>query len=56
MHLRTTQRRNRDGSVVRYVLGDRKFTTAVERVIFAMVANRAIDPMSKLANRRVGHP
>ena len=31
------------------VLGGRKFTTAVERVIFAMVANRAIDPMSKLA-------
>jgi hypothetical protein len=31
------------------VLGGRKFTTAVERVIFAMVANRALDPMSKLA-------
>ena len=31
------------------VLGGRRFSTAVERVIFAMVANRAIDPMSKLA-------
>jgi hypothetical protein len=31
------------------VLGGRRFTTAVERVIFAMVANRAIDPASKLA-------
>ncbi|HZJ26252.1 MAG TPA: IS1634 family transposase [Acidimicrobiia bacterium] len=31
------------------VLGSRRFTTDVERVLFAMVANRAIDPMSKLA-------
>jgi transposase len=31
------------------VLGGRKFTTDVERVLFALVANRAIDPMSKLA-------
>ena len=31
------------------VLGDRKFTTDVERVLFALVANRAIDPASKLA-------
>jgi hypothetical protein len=31
------------------VLGGRRFTTDVERVLFAMVANRAIDPMSKLA-------
>ncbi len=30
------------------VLGGRRFTTDVERVLFAMVANRAIDPMSKL--------
>ena len=31
------------------VLGHRKFTTDVERVLFALVANRAIDPASKLA-------
>jgi transposase len=31
------------------VLGSRKFTTDVERVLFALVANRAIDPASKLA-------
>jgi Transposase DDE domain len=31
------------------VLGGRRFTTDVERVLFAMVANRAIDPLSKLA-------
>jgi hypothetical protein len=31
------------------VLGKRRFTTDVERVLFALVANRAIDPMSKLA-------
>jgi transposase len=31
------------------VLGRRKFTTDVERVLFALVANRAIDPASKLA-------
>lgn len=30
-------------------LGGRKFSTDVERVLFALVANRAIDPMSKLA-------
>jgi transposase len=34
---------------LRKVLGGRRFTTDVERVLFAMVANRAIDPMSKLA-------
>ena len=110
MYLRSTQRRNRDGSVVRYVqlahnrrlvrsinrylgegdsggdvpvgdglsiaasrpmgvawlldglwrqlgvdtalakvLGGRRFTTDIERVLFALVANRAIDPASKLA-------
>jgi hypothetical protein len=32
------------------VLGGRRFSTDVERVLFAMVANRAIDPMSKLAS------
>lgn len=31
------------------ILGHRRFSTDVERVIFALVANRAIDPMSKLA-------
>src|SRR6266508_4115977 len=31
------------------VLGRRRFTTAVERVLFALVANRAVDPMSKLS-------
>jgi len=31
------------------VLGGRRFSVDVERVLFAMVANRAIDPMSKLA-------
>jgi transposase len=31
------------------VLGGRRFSIDVERVLFAMVANRAIDPMSKLA-------
>jgi hypothetical protein len=31
------------------VVGGRRFTTDVERVLFALVANRAIDPCSKLA-------
>ena len=31
------------------VLGARRFSTDVERVLFAMVANRALDPCSKLA-------
>jgi transposase len=31
------------------VLGGRRFSTDVERVLFALVASRAIDPMSKLA-------
>ncbi len=31
------------------VLGPRRFTMDVERVLFAMVANRALDPCSKLA-------
>jgi transposase len=34
---------------LRQVLGGRRFTTAVERVLFALVANRAVDPMSKLS-------
>jgi DDE family transposase len=31
------------------VLGPRRFSTDVERVLFALVANRALDPLSKLA-------
>jgi transposase len=31
------------------VLGPRRFSTDVERVLFAMVSNRALDPCSKLA-------
>ncbi len=31
------------------VLGGRRYTTDIERVLFALVANRAIDPVSKLA-------
>ncbi len=31
------------------ILGPRKFTTDMERVLFALVANRALDPCSKLA-------
>ena len=31
------------------MLGGRRFSTDVERVLFALVANRAIDPVSKLA-------
>ena len=31
------------------VLDARQFTTDVERVLFALVANRAVDPLSKLA-------
>src|SRR2546422_11650406 len=34
---------------LRAAVGGRRFTTDVERVIFALVANRAIDPASKLA-------
>ena len=36
-------------AALRQVLGGRRFTTDVERVVFALVANRAIDPASKLA-------
>ena len=36
-------------TALRRVLGSRRFTTDVERVLFALVANRAIDPTSKLA-------
>src|SRR4051812_43477688 len=34
---------------LRRVLGARRFSTDVERVLFALVANRALDPCSKLA-------
>jgi hypothetical protein len=37
------------GTALREVLGRRRFTTDVERVIFALVANRALAPASKLA-------
>jgi len=37
-----------DGAL-RRVLGARRFGTDVERVLFALVANRALDPASKLA-------
>jgi transposase len=36
-------------AALRAVLGGRRFSTDVERVLFALVANRAIDPASKLA-------
>lgn len=36
-------------TALQQVLGQRRFTTDVERVLFALVANRAIDPLSKLA-------
>jgi transposase len=36
-------------TALRKALGGRRFTTDVERVLFALVANRAIDPSSKLA-------
>jgi transposase len=34
---------------LRKVAGGRRFTTNMERVLFALVANRAIEPMSKLS-------
>src|SRR3954449_446833 len=37
------------GTALREVLGGRRFTTDVERVLFALVANRALAPASKLA-------
>ena len=36
-------------TALRKVLGPRRFTTDVESALFALVANRAIDPISKLA-------
>jgi transposase len=37
------------GTSIKRVADGRRFTTAVERVLFALVANRAIEPMSKLS-------
>jgi transposase len=37
------------GDALRGVLGARRFSTDVERVLFALVANRAIEPASKLS-------
>ena len=39
------------GTALSRVLDARKFTTDVERVLFALVANRAVDPLSKLAQQ-----
>ena len=36
-------------AALRRLLGPRRFSTDVERVLFALVANRALDPSSKLA-------
>ena len=36
-------------AALRRLLGPRRFSTDVERVLFALVANRALDPCSKLA-------
>src|SRR5215207_9118460 len=36
-------------AALRKVLGSRRFSTDVERVLFALVPNRAIDPMAKLS-------
>src|SRR6266540_1214540 len=37
------------GTSIKRIADGRRFTTAVERVLFALVANRAIEPMSKLS-------
>jgi len=37
------------GGALREAFGDRMFTTDMERVLFALVANRVVDPMSKLS-------
>ena len=36
-------------TALRQVLGSRRLATDVERVLFALVANRCVDPMSKLS-------
>jgi hypothetical protein len=37
------------GRAFRTIADGRRFTTSIERVLFALVANRAIEPMSKLS-------
>lgn len=37
------------GKSIKKIADGRRFTTVVERVLFALVANRAIEPMSKLS-------
>src|SRR6266508_3872244 len=37
------------GTQIKRIADGRRFTTAVERVLFALVCNRAIEPMSKLS-------
>jgi transposase len=37
------------GRALRTIADGRRFTTSIERVLFALVANRAIEPMSKLS-------
>ena len=37
------------GTSIKRIADGRRFTTAVERVLFALVCNRAISPMSKLS-------
>src|SRR5215217_8181383 len=37
------------GTSIKRIADGRRFTTAVERVLFALVCNRAIEPMSKLS-------
>src|SRR5437762_3364443 len=52
MYLRSTPRRNKDGSEVRYLLTGRRLDPSAERVLFALTANRALAPSSKLAAAR----
>jgi hypothetical protein len=40
------------GAALGSVLGARRFSTDMERVLFALVANRAVDPCSKLATTK----
>ncbi len=37
------------GTSIKRIADGRRFTTAVERVLFALVCNRAVEPMSKLS-------
>jgi hypothetical protein len=40
------------GKILNKLLKSRKYSASVERAIFAMVANRALNPVSKLAVER----